>query len=88
MKEFLENPRYGEVYNLGGGKQNSISILESIKKIEQLTEKKFKFNYLNQPRIGDHICYYSDLTKIHKHFPKWKITNSLDDIFYRIFKNL
>ena len=88
VKEFLENPRYGEVYNLGGGKQNSISILESIKKIEGLTEKKFKFKYLNQPRIGDHICYYSDLTKIHKHFPKWKIKNSLDDIFNRIFKNL
>lgn len=88
VNEFLENPKYGEVYNLGGGKDNSISILETINKIEDFTEKKFKFKYLNKARIGDHICYYSDLSKIKKHFPKWKIKNSLDDIINRILDNL
>jgi CDP-paratose 2-epimerase len=77
IHEFYLHPRQGEVYNLGGGKGNSCSILETFKMVEQITGKKQRFTYVDQNRIGDHICYYSDLSKLQSHFPKWSITKSL-----------
>jgi CDP-paratose 2-epimerase len=74
---FYENPRAGEVYNLGGGKNNSCSILEAFSITEELSGKKQIYTYSDQNRIGDHICYYSDLTKMKQHFPKWDITKSV-----------
>lgn len=79
--EFYRNPKCGTVYNLGGGKDNSVSILESIDRVEQLLGKKIHYEYSDQNRIGDHICYYSDLAKLKTDFPSWSITRSLDDIF-------
>jgi CDP-paratose 2-epimerase len=81
---FTENPRPGEVYNLGGGRENSASILECIQKIEALTGRKISWKYIDQPRVGDHICYISDLTKFESHYPKWKINCSLDQILERM----
>jgi CDP-paratose 2-epimerase len=77
MYEFCKAPRAGEVYNLGGGKGNSCSILEAFTMAEETTGKKQRFTYVEQNRAGDHICYYSDLRKIESHFPGWRITKSL-----------
>lgn len=85
IDEFLKAPRVAEVYNIGGGKSNSVSILESFKIIEEITGKKMKYNYVDQSRIGDHICYYSDLTKIKEHYPNWTITKSITDIFIETY---
>lgn len=74
---FYNSPRCGEVYNLGGGKENSCSILEAFALVEQFTEKKQVYTYENKNRIGDHICYYSDLSKMKGHYPQWNITKSL-----------
>lgn len=79
--EFRKNPKCGAVYNLGGGKENSISILESIDRIQQLFDKKINYIYSESNRNGDHICYYSDLARFKTDFPNWKINYSLDDIF-------
>jgi len=84
MHEFYRTPGCGEVYNLGGGKENSCSILESFQMVEEITGKKQRFAYVEPNRIGDHICYYSDLTKIKTHFPNWKITKSLPVILNEI----
>jgi CDP-paratose 2-epimerase len=84
IEEFAANPRPGEVYNLGGGRKNSISVLEAICKAEQLTGRKMNWKYVEQNRIGDHICYISDLTKFQSHYPNWKITIDLDEIFRQI----
>lgn len=81
MEEYIASPRPGEVYNLGGGKANSVSILECIERVEQLTGKKLSWSYSETNRVGDHICYYSDLRKLQAHYPNWSITRSLDDIF-------
>jgi CDP-paratose 2-epimerase len=81
FEAFIENPRPGEVYNLGGGKANSVSMLETIERVEELLGMKVQTTYSDQARIGDHICYYSDLAKMRSHFPAWDITRSLDDIF-------
>lgn len=84
MAEFLRAPRAGEVYNLGGGKQNSISILEAFAKIEAISGLPMRYVYSDQNRTGDHICYYSDLGKMRAHYPAWDITKSLDTIFAEI----
>ena len=77
MVEFYKNPRCAEVYNLGGGKENSCSILEAFEIVESSTGKKQVYTYIDQNRIGDHICYYSDLRKMKSHYPNWDITKSL-----------
>jgi CDP-paratose 2-epimerase len=84
IEEFAAKPRPGEVYNLGGGRMNSISILEAIAKIEEMTGKKLQWNYVNENRKGDHICYISDLSKFRSHYPSWNITISLDEILRQI----
>jgi CDP-paratose 2-epimerase len=84
IAEFIRAPRSGQVYNLGGGRSNSISILEAFSLIESISNKKMRSIYLDQPRSGDHICYISDLTKMRAHYPAWSITKSLTDIFHEI----
>jgi len=84
IEEFAANPRPGEVYNMGGGRENSISMLEAIAKTEAMTGKKLDWKYVDQNRIGDHICYISDLRKFQSHYPNWKITVGLDEIFRQI----
>lgn len=84
MWEFVQSPRVAEVYNLGGGKANSCSILEAFQITERLTEKPQKFTYLEENRIGDHICYYSDLTKMKSHYPAWDISISLEETIRQI----
>jgi CDP-paratose 2-epimerase len=74
---FLQAPRSGEVYNLGGGKANSCSILEAFQICEEFSGQKQKYEYSDENRIGDHICYYSDLTKIKDHYPEFEIKHSL-----------
>ena len=80
MEEFAANPRPGEVYNMGGGRENSVSIIEAIERIEQLTGQKIACTYHDQNRKGDHICYISDLGTFKSHYPGWKVTRSLDAI--------
>ncbi|MGH7814305.1 MAG: NAD-dependent epimerase/dehydratase family protein [Candidatus Binataceae bacterium] len=70
--EFYEAPRCGEVYNLGGGRANSLSILETIAALERMG-LKLKYRYRDEARLGDHICYISDLTKVRSHFPNWRL---------------
>jgi CDP-paratose 2-epimerase len=75
---FCENPRAGEVYNLGGGKANSCSILEAFEMVEQVTGRQQRYTYVDDNRIGDHICYYSDLRKMRRHYPDWNISKTLE----------
>lgn len=80
FEAFRKNPKQGEVFNLGGGKTNSISILESIRKITFLTDSEFTPSYSEDHRIGDHICYYTDLTKFQSDYPNWSLTISVDQM--------
>jgi CDP-paratose 2-epimerase len=77
MAAFVESPRSGEVYNLGGGRENSCSILEAFALTERFTGQPQVKTYVDQNRSGDHICYYSDLRKMTSHYPRWGITKSL-----------
>jgi len=84
MFEFWKAPRIAEVYNLGGGKGNACSILEAFRLAEQITRRPMRYRYVDQNRIGDHICYYSDLRKMRSHYPAWDISKSLPQIFEEI----
>jgi CDP-paratose 2-epimerase len=84
MEEFAANPRPGEVYNLGGGRANSVSILEAFHRIEEITGRKVDWVYHDQNRKGDHICYISDLRKFRSHYPGWSVTRTLDAILEEI----
>jgi CDP-paratose 2-epimerase len=87
MASFVAAPRAGEVYNLGGGKANSTSILEAFKIAEKFTGKAQVHTYVNENRAGDHICYYSDLRKMRAHYPKWDITQSLEETIRQIVES-
>ena len=83
---FLKNPRPGEVFNIGGGRKNSISLLEALDLIESITGRKM--NYINaKEREGDHKWYISNLGKIKSHY-KWDIEIGLKDIFKNIHESL
>ena len=84
IEEFIRSPRCGEVYNLGGGKDNTCSILEAFQSVEALTGKVMNHEYVSTNREGDHICYYSDLRKMLNHYPRWAITKDLGNIFSEI----
>ncbi|MEK7750419.1 MAG: NAD-dependent epimerase/dehydratase family protein [Acidobacteriota bacterium] len=84
MYEFWQAPRVAEVYNLGGGKDNSCSILEAFGLVGQITGREMIWRYVDENRIGDHVCYYSDLRKMRSHYPAWNISKSLGRIFEEI----
>lgn len=86
IEEFIKAPRIAEVYNIGGGKENTISILEAFDLIESISGKKMKYTYSEENRIGDHICYYSDLRKMKLHYPNWEITRDLRTTFVEIYE--
>jgi len=81
MEAFINSPRRGEVYNIGGGKANAVSMLEAFQLAESITGKPMNWSYSEINRIGDHICYYSDLTKMRSHYPNWNITIDLETMF-------
>jgi CDP-paratose 2-epimerase len=84
MYAFAQAPRIAEVYNLGGGKANACSILEAFQMAEKVSGKPMQYRYVDENRIGDHICYYSDLTKMQAHYPDWNISKPLETIFQEI----
>jgi CDP-paratose 2-epimerase len=77
---FAESPRAGAVYNLGGGRANSISILEAIAQLEELTGAELAKEYVDEARRGDHICYISDLSRFQREYPSWRVTVTLEEI--------
>jgi len=85
---FINSPTYGQVYNIGGGKHNSVSILELKNICESITGKKMKCNYIEKNRKGDHVCYYSDLAKLKSDYPEFKINHSINDIVVDLLENI
>ncbi len=86
IEQVILHPRAGEFYNLGGGRANSISIIEAIRKIKKIAGKKLDCEYVGWERSGDHVCYISDMSKFRSHYPDWKVTKSLDEIIEEIFR--
>jgi len=81
LHAFIEQPRPGEVYNIGGGRENSASILECIQTAEARLGRPFRYEYVPEHRRGDHICYISNLRKLRAHYPSWSLTRDLSSIW-------
>jgi len=85
MKEFINKPRCAQVYNIGGGRANSVSILEAFKMISEISGKPMRYEYTDTHRQGDHLCYISNLDKMKSHYPNWTVTKSISEIFIDIY---
>jgi CDP-paratose 2-epimerase len=77
---YADAPRPGAIYNIGGGRENSVSILEAIARLEELTGRKLEVEYVEEARRGDHICYISDLGRLRGDYPGWDVRVTLDEI--------
>jgi CDP-paratose 2-epimerase len=81
---FYENPRPAAVYNLGGGRENSVSVMEAIGRFEDLLGTKLQTEYVDRARVGDHICYISNLQAFKRDYPSWEVSRKIDDIFQEL----
>jgi CDP-paratose 2-epimerase len=82
---FYQNPRSGEVYNIGGSRHSNCSMLEAIQICEELSGKKLNYTYAEDNRIGDHIWYISDVRKFQAHYPNWQYKYNLRNILEEIY---
>ena len=77
----------GKVRNIGGGRPNSVSILETFEPIAAITGRRKRYEYVEQNRAGDRIYYIGNLSKMKAHYSKWNLTESLDDILSEIVRS-
>ncbi|PYL48620.1 MAG: NAD-dependent epimerase, partial [Verrucomicrobia bacterium] len=83
---FIDKPRVGEVYNMGGGRFCNCSMLEAISLCEEISGRKLTWHYEEINRIGDHIWWISDVRKFQSHYPQWKFRYGLREILEQIFR--
>jgi CDP-paratose 2-epimerase len=84
FEAFYARPRSAAIYNLGGGRANSVSVREAIDQFEARIGKRLAVEYVDQARVGDHICYISDLRRLRADYPEWDVSVPLDQIFDEI----
>jgi len=84
FEAFFNHPRVGAIYNLGGGRANGVSLIEAIRRFELLMGKRLHVEYVDQSRVGDHVCYISDLRRIQADYPAWRREHTLDQIFLEL----
>ena len=85
--EYFKNPKKGEVYNIGGGRQNSCSIIEILNMIEKKLKLKIKTKIIKKNRVGDHQWWITDFSKFKKDYPNWKIKKNLETIIDEMIYN-
>ena len=80
----MRDPRPAAVYNLGGGRQSNVSMLEAIAICEQITGRRLNYTLSDQARIGDHRWWISDLGAFQRDFPDWRLTYGIQDVLQDI----
>lgn len=83
---FFQQPREGEVYNMGGSRFSNCSMLEAIAACERIAGKQLKWTYTETNRIGDHIWYISDTRKFQRHYPAWKQAYDMERLLQDIYQ--
>jgi len=81
---FYQNPREGEVYNMGGSRHSNCSMLEAIDMVERIAGRKLSYTLSDQARIGDHIWWISDVRKFQSHYPEWEYQYDIERILEEI----
>jgi len=87
IEQFIERPQSAAVYNIGGGRDNSCSILEAIEAIQVIAGRNMNYEYVDKNRAGDHICYISDLRKTRQDYPSCRISKGLEMLFEEIYSS-
>lgn len=87
FEQVFQNPRCGEVYNIGGSRFSNCSMLEAIAICEELTGKPLDWTYSETNRTGDHIWWISDVRKFQSHYPEWKLQFDVRAICREIYEN-
>ena len=85
---FFQNPRAGEVYNIGGSRYANCSMIEAISMIEEITERKLNWSYIETNRVGDHIWWIGDISRFQQHYPDWKLRYNMRDIAQDVVNGL
>jgi CDP-paratose 2-epimerase len=83
---FHANPRAAAVYNLGGGRDSNVSMIEAIRLCEQIAGRKLSFTLAEQARIGDHRWWISDLAAFKADYPQWQLTFGIEDVLHDIYE--
>ena len=81
---FCQNPRVGEVYNMGGSRHSNCSMMEAITICERLTGRPMNWSYSDQSRAGDHIWWISDVRRFQSHYPDWRYSYDMEAILAEI----
>ena len=85
--EFYKKPKYGEVYNMGGGRYSNCSVLEALDIVEKLKNINIKKKIIKENRVGDHIWYVSNTKKFKKDYPNWKQKYNTKKIIEELIEN-
>jgi CDP-paratose 2-epimerase len=85
---FYQNPKKGEVYNVGGSRHSNCSMIEAIQICEDVSGNKLNWSYSDTNRIGDHIWWISDVSKFQNDYPEWKYKYDLNDIVEQLYWRL
>lgn len=85
---FYQNPRIGEVYNMGGSRHANCSMIEAIVLCEEITGNKLNWTYSEENRNGDHIWWISDVRKFQRHYPAWQYQYGLRETLEEIYRGL
>lgn len=83
---FYRTPRSGAVFNLGGGRENSISINELLDTVSKKLTKKLNIEFFPIPRMGDHKWWITNTDRFRSHYPRWHITHTTDEIIESILR--
>lgn len=84
MMAFAEKPSSGAVFNLGGGRSSSVSLLKAIARVEELTRRQLQSEYVDEPGVATTICYVSSLSRFRPAYPDWEIEAPLEAIFEQL----
>ena len=81
---FHRRPRPAAVYNLGGGRANSVSILEAIELCERTSGRKLDWSLVDEARMGDHLWWISALDEFRADYPEWDVTVGIEELIHEI----
>jgi CDP-paratose 2-epimerase len=85
LAAFVANPRAGAVYNIGGGRESNCSMLEAIEECERIVGRELDRGYVEEPRVGDHQWWISDLSEFRRDFPEWSVRHDVPAILEEIY---
>ncbi len=86
FEAFFRNPRQGEVYNIGGGRQSNCSMLEAIDACQEIAGRELEWSYVEESRVGDHMWWISDLSRFKSHYPAWDLRYGIREILTEIYE--